>query len=78
MRAILEEDRHAKVVLGVLLLIFKLAACLRAGGLLVYSILADKTALPPPAASPADDEKLLGEEPWIESPVKVDYGYNVK
>lgn len=43
-----------------------------------YSILNDKVALPPPASSPAEDEKLLGDEPWIETPVRMDYGYNVR
>lgn len=45
---------------------------------MLRSILADKAELPPPAAIPAEDEELLGEEPWIETPVKMDYGYNVR
>ncbi|KAJ9151886.1 Galactoside O-acetyltransferase [Pleurostoma richardsiae] len=38
----------------------------------------DKTPLPPPASSPEDDEALLEDYPWIDGPIKMDYGYNVK
>ena len=38
----------------------------------------DKTPLPPQAATPEEDEDLLGDYPWCDRPVKMDYGYNVK
>ena len=44
----------------------------------VPSILCDKTPLPPQAATPEDDDKLFEDDPWIEPPVNMDYGYNVK
>jgi hypothetical protein len=42
------------------------------------SVLNDKTPLPPPASTPEEDEQLLVNEPWIDGPLKMDYGYNVK
>lgn len=42
------------------------------------SINNDTTALPPPAASPEEDEDALQNWPWIESPIRMDYGYNLK
>lgn len=44
----------------------------------VLSILKDDRALPDPAPTPREDEKSLADEPWIDGPVKMDYGYNVK
>ncbi|EGE81908.1 acetyltransferase [Blastomyces dermatitidis ATCC 18188] len=41
-------------------------------------IIDDHTPLPPPAADPAADEALFENEPWIEAPIRVDYGFNVK
>jgi len=38
----------------------------------------DETPLPPPAATPEEDEDLLGDYPWVDGPVKMDYGFNVK
>ncbi|CAL5875121.1 uncharacterized protein PFLUO_LOCUS9425 [Penicillium psychrofluorescens] len=38
----------------------------------------DKTPLPPVQSDPAADEALFQNEPWVEPPVRVDYGYNVK
>lgn len=38
----------------------------------------DQTPLPPPHEHPAKDEAQLEHEPWIESPLRVDYGFNVK
>ncbi|KAJ5357145.1 hypothetical protein N7541_004303 [Penicillium brevicompactum] len=38
----------------------------------------DNTPLPPPLDDPVADAALLEREPWIEAPVKVDYGFNVK
>jgi hypothetical protein len=40
-------------------------------------ICGDQTPLPPPAATEADDEILLQDEPFVEGPIKFDYGYNV-
>lgn len=42
------------------------------------SITEDKTPLPPTLDDPAADEELFKEEPWVEAPVKADYGFNVK
>jgi acetyltransferase-like isoleucine patch superfamily enzyme len=42
------------------------------------SILQDDTPLPPIAATPEEDDKLFEDDPWIEPPVNMDYGYNVK
>jgi acetyltransferase-like isoleucine patch superfamily enzyme len=44
----------------------------------MYSILCDATPLPAPAATPEADEELFADDPWIEPPVNMDYGYNVK
>ncbi|KAL1880252.1 hypothetical protein Plec18167_003655 [Paecilomyces lecythidis] len=41
-------------------------------------IVEDKTPLPEPAADPAQDEVLFQHEPWIEPPIRIDYGFNVK
>lgn len=41
-------------------------------------ITGDKTPLPPKAATPEEDEALLEPYPWVESPVRMDNGYNVK
>ncbi|RMJ22461.1 hypothetical protein PHISP_06674 [Aspergillus sp. HF37] len=38
----------------------------------------DQTPLPPPRQDPDEDEELLEDEPWVEAPVRVDYGFNVK
>lgn len=43
-----------------------------------FSILCDETALPPEAATPEEDDELFDDDPWIEPPVAMDYGYNVK
>ncbi|CAI4217914.1 unnamed protein product [Parascedosporium putredinis] len=60
-------------------------------GELYYAFVADLTAdrrrivqdkavlpppLPPPHDSPAEDDELLKDFPWVEAPVKMDYGYN--
>lgn len=42
------------------------------------SIIHDFTQLPPPAATEEEDVALLGDYPYIESPIRTDYGYNVK
>ncbi|PGH08927.1 hypothetical protein GX51_00984 [Blastomyces parvus] len=41
-------------------------------------IIDDPTPLPPPAADPAADEALFENEPWIEAPIRVDYGFNIR
>ena len=41
-------------------------------------ILGDSTPLPPPKEDPAEEEAQLDDEPWVESPVRIDYGTNVK
>ncbi|KAL2018106.1 hypothetical protein VTK56DRAFT_1236 [Thermocarpiscus australiensis] len=41
-------------------------------------ILQDTTPLPPPAATPEEDDRLLSDYPWVDGPIKIDYGFNVK
>lgn len=41
------------------------------------SIIQDSTPLPPPAASAEEDDKLFEDEPWVEPPMQVDYGFNI-
>ncbi|KAF7158621.1 hypothetical protein CNMCM5623_003681 [Aspergillus felis] len=41
-------------------------------------IVNDKTPLPPPKQDPAEDDALLSREPWIEAPIRIDYGFNVR
>lgn len=43
----------------------------------ISSIIDDETQLPPPAASPAEDDALFDSDPWIEPPIRVDYGTNL-
>jgi acetyltransferase-like isoleucine patch superfamily enzyme len=43
-----------------------------------YSIFQDTTPLPPSQEDPAEDDAVLENEPWVEPPFRVDYGYNVK
>ncbi|OJD36085.1 acetyltransferase [Diplodia corticola] len=38
----------------------------------------DTRPLPPPAATREEDDALFEDEPWIEGPMHIDYGYNVK
>ena len=42
------------------------------------SIVDDKTPLPPQAATEEEDEELFAEDPWVEPPIRVDYGTNVE
>lgn len=37
----------------------------------------DTTPLPPLLPDPAEDAALFDEEPWIEAPIRIDYGHNV-
>jgi acetyltransferase-like isoleucine patch superfamily enzyme len=43
----------------------------------LYSIIQDPTPLPPPAETDEADEQLFALDPWIEPPVRIDYGTNV-
>ncbi|UQC79242.1 galactoside O-acetyltransferase [Colletotrichum lupini] len=40
--------------------------------------LRDVRPLPAPATSAEEEEKNLADEPWVDGPVRMDYGYNVK
>ncbi|KAK4985047.1 hypothetical protein LTR66_000194 [Elasticomyces elasticus] len=40
-------------------------------------IVGDTTPLPPKAPSEQEDECLFEEDPWVEAPVRIDYGTNV-
>ncbi|KAJ9194987.1 hypothetical protein DTO021D3_793 [Paecilomyces variotii] len=41
-------------------------------------IVEDKTPLPEPVADPVQDELQFQHEPWVEPPIRIDYGFNVK
>lgn len=47
-------------------------------GILTGSVTGDEKPLPAPRDNPADDEAALEDEPWIDGPVRIDYGVNVK
>ncbi|CAK7562917.1 MAG: hypothetical protein SEPTF4163_000773 [Sporothrix epigloea] len=40
-------------------------------------VVRDDTPLPPVAQTPEEDESLFADEPWVELPLRADYGYNV-
>lgn len=42
------------------------------------SVVGDTTPLPPPASTPEEDDKLFEDDPWVEGPIHIDYGTNVK
>lgn len=42
------------------------------------SILKDERPLPPPTEGFAADDQLFEDDPWVEAPFRVDYGFNVK
>lgn len=42
------------------------------------SIVGDTTPLPPPAATEEEDEAQFDNDPWVEPPIRVDYGTNVE
>jgi acetyltransferase-like isoleucine patch superfamily enzyme len=44
----------------------------------LLSIVQDKTPMPLQAPTPDEDDKLFKDDPWIESPINMDYGHNVK
>ena len=41
------------------------------------SIIQDKTPLPPQASTSEEDDQQFENDPWIEPPLAMDYGYNV-
>ncbi|KAL1988421.1 hypothetical protein VTN96DRAFT_9476 [Rasamsonia emersonii] len=41
-------------------------------------IVQDPTPLPPPLDDPAADEAQFKRDPWIEAPIHIDYGFNVR
>ncbi|KAF9691714.1 hypothetical protein EKO04_010223 [Ascochyta lentis] len=45
---------------------------------LFRDIIQDTTALPSPAPTPEEDAALFEDDPWIEPPLAMDYGYNVR
>ncbi|KAJ4400432.1 hypothetical protein N0V91_008686 [Didymella pomorum] len=45
---------------------------------LFRDIIQDKTPLPPQAATPEEDDALFEDDPWVEPPLAMDYGYNVR
>ena len=45
---------------------------------IMISIIQDKTPLPPQAATPEEDDTLFEDDPWVEPPLAMDYGYNVR
>jgi hypothetical protein len=42
------------------------------------SIVDDHSPIPPPGASDGEDAVLLQDEPYIDGPIKVDYGTNLR
>ncbi|CAG5178531.1 uncharacterized protein ALTATR162_LOCUS8747 [Alternaria atra] len=45
---------------------------------LFRDIIQDKTPLPPIQSTEDEDSKLFENDPWVEPPVTMDYGYNVR
>ncbi|KAK2791275.1 hypothetical protein FQN52_004951 [Onygenales sp. PD_12] len=41
-------------------------------------IIEDHTPLPPVLSDPAADEAQFEDDPWIDEPIRMDYGFNVK
>ena len=41
-------------------------------------VIQDPTPLPPPKDDPAEDEALFEEDPWIEGPIRMDLGTNLR
>ncbi|KAK1752841.1 galactoside O-acetyltransferase [Echria macrotheca] len=41
-------------------------------------LICDESPLPSAAATPEEDEDLLADFPWVDGPIKMDYGFNVK
>lgn len=42
------------------------------------SVVDNKSPLPPPGANDEEEFKLLQNEPYIDGPIKVDYGTNLR
>ncbi|CAK7215638.1 hypothetical protein SBRCBS47491_002548 [Sporothrix bragantina] len=40
-------------------------------------IVRDETPMPPQAATPEEDEALFEDQPWVELPLRADYGFNI-
>lgn len=38
----------------------------------------DDTPIPPEAPTPEEDSDLLEDYPYVDGPIKVDYGFNVR
>lgn len=45
---------------------------------ITISVIDDKSPLPPPGASEEEDAILLQDEAYIDGPIKVDYGTNLR
>lgn len=45
---------------------------------MAYSITKDPRPLPSPGATDEDEDRILHEYPWIERPINIDYGTNIK
>ncbi len=42
------------------------------------SLIQDTRPLPPPAENQEADDALLRNEPWVQAPISMDYGFNVR
>lgn len=42
------------------------------------SLIQDTRPLPPPAETQEADDALLRNEPWVQAPISMDYGFNVR
>ncbi len=58
-----------------MLLLFPIASNI---ALTIHSVVNDDGPLPPKASTEEDDELLFADDPWIDSPIKVDYGINLR
>ena len=43
-----------------------------------FSVVNDKRPLPAQAATEEEDWKLFEDDPWIDGPINVDYGINLR
>ena len=46
--------------------------------LTLSSVVNDQRPLPPKAVTAEEDVKLFADDPWIDGPIKVDYGTNLR
>jgi len=44
----------------------------------IYSITGDARPLPPPLTDADEDAALFDDDPWVEAPIHIDYGTNVR